>query len=89
MPANVSDEQINALSEMIFAGHKIEAIKRYREIAGCDLKSAKDSVEDLEKTLRASAPEKFTSSAQGKGCLGVIAVSLVCSGLICHWLSQR
>lgn len=89
MPTNITDEQINTLSALIFQGQKIQAIKRYREMASCDLKSAKESVEDLEKTLRASAPEKFTSMAQGKGCLGVIVASLFCTGLISYWLLQR
>jgi ribosomal protein L7/L12 len=36
----------------IRSGHKIDAIKRYREIYGTDLKGAKDAVDAIEATLK-------------------------------------
>jgi ribosomal protein L7/L12 len=36
----------------IRSGHKIEAIKRYREIYGTDLKDAKDAVDAIEARLQ-------------------------------------
>ena len=84
----ITDEQIATLSECIFQGRKIEAIKLYRGMTGLGLKEAKDAVEGLEKSLRASAPDKFVAGAQGKGCLGVVVVGLLCGGgLAAYWLA--
>ncbi|HSH96054.1 MAG TPA: ribosomal protein L7/L12 [Roseimicrobium sp.] len=86
MNPSVSDEQVATLSECIFQGRKIEAIKLYRGMTGLGLKEAKDAVEELEKSLRASAPDKFAAGAQGKGCLGVIVVGVLCTaGLVTYW----
>jgi ribosomal protein L7/L12 len=49
------------LAELLRHGHKIEAIKVYREATGAGLAEAKTFVEELERTLRAE------SLPQGKG----------------------
>lgn len=77
----VSDEQIATLSACVFQGRKIEAIKLYREMTGLGLKEAKDAVEQLEQSLRASSPDKFAAGPQSKGCLGVVVVGLLLCGL--------
>ena len=88
MKSTVSEEQIATLSECIFQGRKIEAIKLYREMTGLGLKEAKDAVEELETSLRASAPDKFSAVSQGKGCMGIIVVGLLCgTGLVTYWLA--
>ncbi len=82
----LSKAQIETLSATIFRGEKIQAIKLYRELTGLGLKESKDAVEELERSFRASHPEKFTASAQGKGCLGVLVIgALCCSGLAAYW----
>ena len=84
----ITDEQIETLSACVFQGRKIEAIKLYREMTGLGLKEAKDAVEELETSLRTSAPDKFTAAPQGKGCLGVIVVGLLCgTGFVTYWLA--
>ncbi len=45
---NTVDPEIEAA---LISGHKIEAIKRYRELYGTDLKGAKDAVEAIEARL--------------------------------------
>jgi ribosomal protein L7/L12 len=40
------------IDQLIREGRKIEAIKAYRLLHGCDLKDAKDAVDAREKTLR-------------------------------------
>jgi ribosomal protein L7/L12 len=72
MPQSLSNENLARLSELIFAGRKIEAIKVYREMTGCGLKDAKEHVEDLEASLRQTAPDRF-QAASGKGCMGASA----------------
>lgn len=44
--------------QLLRAGRKIEAIKRYRELTGVGLKEAKDAVEALESGRSASLPPK-------------------------------
>jgi hypothetical protein len=83
----ISEDQLATLSEYITRGRKIDAIKLYREMTGFGLKEAKDAVEELERTLRTSSPGSFVESPQGKGCLGVIVVGLLCSGLFACWLA--
>jgi hypothetical protein len=84
----ISDEQIATLSACIFQGRKIEAIKLYRGMTGLGLKEAKDAVEELDRSLRASSPDKFVAGPQAKGCLGVIVVGLLCgTGLAAYWLA--
>lgn len=67
-----------SIARFLFAGQKIEAIKRYREITGQGLKESKDMVEAMEADLRKRAPGKFSAPAVvAKGCLGMLAVLAV------------
>ena len=50
--ANASPE------ELLRAGKKIEAIKRYRELTGASLKEAKDAIEMVESGRSATLPPK-------------------------------
>jgi Ribosomal protein L7/L12 C-terminal domain len=84
MPHPLTDEQIARLSDYLFRGEKIQAIKVYRDMTGLGLKEAKDAVEDLERSFRASDPGRFTASPQGKGCLGVVIAGMLCSGLVIY-----
>jgi len=43
----VDAETLSEIREQLAARRKIEAIKTYREAAGCDLKSAKEAVERI------------------------------------------
>ena len=66
---------LSPVADLLFAGEKIEAIKRYREQGqpGAGLKEAKEAVEQLEAGLRAQHPEKFSAKAKS-GCAAVLAV---------------
>ena len=70
----ILSEAAQQITNYVFAGQKIQAIKLYREHSGTDLKTAKDFVESLEAELRAKEPGKFTALQAGKGCLGMVAV---------------
>lgn len=83
----ISDEQIATLSACIVRGNKIEAIKLYREMTGLGLKESKEAVEELEKTLPASAREHRSGAPKGKGCLGVLVVGLLCAGAFTYWIA--
>jgi ribosomal protein L7/L12 len=66
--APASPVQTTAITEALFAGRKIAAIKLYREQTKVGLAEAKHAVEEMEARLRVSAPGLFASPA-GKGCL--------------------
>src|SRR5262249_34379512 len=62
---DLEDEVLSLLGR----GQKIEAIRRYRQRTGADLKASKDAVEAL-------AERRGILVSQGTGCLGVVVVSL-------------
>jgi ribosomal protein L7/L12 len=83
MPQPITDEDLNVISASLFAGRKIEAIKRYRECAGVGLAEAKISVEKIEADLRTATPTKFQAPA-GKGC-STTAAALIAFSLFAIW----
>lgn len=68
------EEQAQEMTNAIFAGQKIEAIKIYKEATGTGLKESKEFVEDLERQLREECPEKFSSVAAKTGCGAVVLI---------------
>lgn len=67
MDRAIPEPDAEAIRESIFAGRKIEAIKRLRESTGLGLAEAKTMVEQLEEELRKTSPERFAAKA-GQGC---------------------
>jgi hypothetical protein len=67
MDKSIPEADAEAIRQSIFAGHKIEAIRRLRASTDLDLHGAKKMVEQLEQELRSTSPEKFTATG-GKGC---------------------
>ena len=52
-PSDTSDPVADSdVISMIKSGHTIDAIRMYRELHGTDLKTAKDAVDALAKTLK-------------------------------------
>jgi len=78
--------ELSRIRDALFRGHKIQAIKLYREGAGVGLAEAKTAVEGLEAELRAASPEKFTAPASGKGCLGVAVTVCAVVVAVILWL---
>lgn len=78
MPEPTS-EQWQAIEDELYTGRKIAAIKLFREAVGCDLKTAKDTLDRHEQVLRERDPEKFITSKSGCGsAVLILAVSLAC-----------
>ena len=77
----ITDDQLAGIRTEIFAGRKIQAIKLYREAAGCGLKDAKDVVESLEDELRAKEPESF-SATKKSGCASVVLIGISLIGAV-------
>ncbi|MDX6766006.1 MAG: hypothetical protein SFU85_04370 [Candidatus Methylacidiphilales bacterium] len=76
MPS-LTPEQQDAIDRALFAGHKIEAIKIYRDHVHCDLKDAKDTMDQRERELRLSQPSRFEPAKAG--CLGLLFLSGITS----------
>ena len=89
MSPKLTQAQIDRIAGIVFRGSKIEAIKLHRELTGMGLKESKDAVEELERSLRSSSPEKFVAGPQGKGCMGLVVFGLICGGLATDWLVSR
>lgn len=70
MANSIPDDKLIAISNAIFEGRKIEAIKLYREVTDVGLKEAKEQIEALESSLRKDHPEKFVGKGKGAGCGG-------------------
>ena len=71
-------EQWEQIQAELFAGRKIQAIKLYREVAGCGLAEAKEAMEAYAAKLYQQAPERFTTDPSKKsGCAGMILLFLL------------
>jgi ribosomal protein L7/L12 len=60
------------IRELLLAGKKIEAIKRYRESSGLGLKESKDAVDAVEKELIKTGQLQQKAA----GCLGLFLLVL-------------
>ena len=77
------DEKRQAISQAIYGGRKIEAIKLVRDTAGCGLKEAKEFVETLSAELFEKEPQKFAAPPSKNGCIGLLmAGTLVVMGML-------
>lgn len=81
MPQEPNQAELEQLRDAIFARHKIEAIKLYRQFSGGGLKEAKDYIEKLSADLEIRHPEKF--AAKAKGCsVSALALLLLVAGFL-------
>lgn len=69
---HMPEDDAKKMTELIFTGQKIQAIKMYKGATGMGLKESKDFIDALEKQLREECPENFTHAARS-GC-GVVIV---------------
>ena len=81
LTTGASPDQIEAIKQALYAGHKIMAIKLYRGQNRVGLADAKNAVEKLEAQLRLSSPGSFSAPPASKGCLFAV-LSLGFLGMI-------
>ena len=86
----LAEEQRNAMTELLFVGQKIAAIKIYRQATGSGLKESKDFVDSLEAQLHEQMPARFkiepyTGPPAGV-VLGILLGILAIGGLIGGYL---
>jgi len=65
--------ELEEISELIYAGQKLEAVKRYRDQRSTSLVDAKQFVEQLTDELKQKYPDRF-SARSTTGCAGLIAL---------------
>lgn len=58
----ISEDEFRSVTEFIFAGQKIEAIKLYNKSTGAGLKESKDYIDHLEQHLRAENADSFNAA---------------------------
>jgi ribosomal protein L7/L12 len=75
MSKELNEKEIYELSEILFSGRKIEAIKYYRNITQYGLKESKIFVDSLSDQLRKESPHKF-KNPQNAGCGSTVAIIL-------------
>jgi hypothetical protein len=80
-----SEDQWKAIESHLLSGHKIQAIKVYREMTGVGLAEAKEAVEARHRQLDPAAAEL---SGKAKGCVTVLCVA-ACVGLSAAWAVVR
>ncbi|MCP4897255.1 MAG: hypothetical protein GY906_09825 [bacterium] len=78
----LSDEARREIEQLLGAGRKIEAIKVYREDTGIGLAEAKGAVERISGAIVDDTEMSATPIKPSSGCLGVIVLSLVTTGLL-------
>ncbi|MDP6118238.1 MAG: ribosomal protein L7/L12 [Planctomycetota bacterium] len=70
------------LLDAIAGGRKIEAIKIYRKMTGCDLKDAKEKVEEMSAELSEQHPDVFPQQKTGCASMLAIVIAAVLSYLV-------
>ncbi|MCO4781721.1 MAG: hypothetical protein KC646_05305 [Candidatus Cloacimonetes bacterium] len=82
MSNELSENQLLQLSEILYSGSKIEAIKYYRSISGQGLKESKEYIDTLYEQLQKENPHKFRTTPSS-GCGSTVAVCLMIGYFIC------
>lgn len=65
--------ELEEIAELIYAGQKLEAVKRYRDQRSVSLVDAKQFIEQLTDDLKQKYPDRF-STRSTTGCAGLIAL---------------
>lgn len=68
--------ELDQIAELIYAGQKLEAVKRYRELRSIKLMDAKRFIEQWTEDLRQKHPERFYIRST-TGCAGVFALVVI------------
>ncbi len=88
MTDELNPEQLTAVSNAIYSGNKVEAIKLYRVASGKDLKDSKDAVEKLAAELQAKNPAMFMRQRKQVGSLAGLMLWAAIALMIIYFVSQ-
>jgi hypothetical protein len=76
--------------ELVFKNQKLQACKRYREMAGVSLAESKRSIDELTTRLRQESPDRFEKTSKS-GCAALLLAGIsICTlaASTCAWLIQ-
>lgn len=88
MADELNPQQLTAVSNAIYSGNKVEAIKIYRSATGKDLKDSKDAVEKLAAELAAQDPARFRHQRQQTRSLAGLMLWAAIALIIIYFASQ-
>jgi ribosomal protein L7/L12 len=66
MKREPTEEEHEKITQAIFAGDRVEAIRIYLSIAECGLTQSQDFIKTLTAELKETMPEKFTGKEKKK-----------------------
>ena len=89
MANELTPEQLTTISNAIYSGNKIEAIKLYRTATGKDLKDSKDAVEKLAAELEAKNPAMFAKQRRQSGSLATLVFWGAIAAVIVYFVVKR
>ena len=89
MANELTPEQLTAVSNAIYSGNKIEAIKLYRTATGKDLKDSKDAVEKLAGELEARNRAMFARQRSQSGSLATLVFWGAIAAVIVYFVVKR
>jgi hypothetical protein len=69
------------IEQFLFQGQKVDAIKLYREVAGCQLVDAKNAVEAMEKELRKTKPGSFVTRSSSGDAFRILLIAMALGAL--------
>ena len=77
----ISNSQMDQVTDEIYRGNKLAAVKIYKESKGCSLLEAKEFVERLTDRLQQESPEKFQPGSATSGCASTILVAVATAAM--------
>jgi len=89
MANELTPEQLTTISNAIYSGNKIEAIKLYRTATGKDLKDSKDAVEKLAGELEARNRAMFARQRRQSGSLATLVFWGAIAAVIVYFVVKR
>lgn len=93
----LSDTQLKEIEQALLSGNQLDAVRRYREVTGSDLTTAKAAIKDIRADLEKSRPDKFnknkplsqnllsSSSARRTGLIAFVIIDLLVFVGIAWW----
>lgn len=86
MANELTPAHLTAISNAIYSGNKIEAIKLYRTATGKDLKDSKDAVEKLAADLKARNPARFVRQQRQGGSLAMLVFWATIAAVVVYFV---
>ncbi len=81
MPPSINESQENELKELLRSGRKLQAVKLYKEWAGCRLKEAKKAVESMDVGGSGENGSPVVKTTRGCAVHALILIAIGCAAV--------